>query len=62
MGYLMIIKIKEPEPIYYSCKVFTQPLLVFKSFSKNNVIDSYSYYCHMVNCKSRNILYCTYLN
>ena len=53
--YQMIIKLNEPGSILYSSKVFTHSFLGFKLYLKNNVIDSYSDHCNIVNCRSCNI-------
>ena len=55
LKYQMIIKLKEPGSIHYSPKVFTHSFLGFKFYLKNNVIDSYSDHCNIVNCRSCNI-------
>ena len=55
LKYHMIIKLNEPGSIHYSSKVFTHSFLGFKFYLKNNVIDSYSDHCNIVNCRSCNI-------
>ena len=50
LEYQMIIKLNEPGSISYSSKVFTNSFLGFKFYFKNNVIDSYSDHCNIVNC------------
>ena len=55
LEYQMIIKLNEPGTIHYSSKVFTHSFLGFKLYLKNNVINSYSNHCNIVNCRSCNI-------
>ena len=55
LEYQMIIQLNEPGFIHYSSKVFTNSFLGFKLYLKNNVINSYSNHCNIVNCRSCNI-------
>ena len=55
LEYQMIIQLNEPGSIHYSSKVFTHSFLGFKLYLKNNVINSYSNHCNIVNCRSCNI-------
>ena len=55
LKYQLIIKLNEPGSIQYSSKVFTHSFLGFKFYLKNNVIDSYSDHCNIVNCRLCNI-------
>ena len=55
LKYQMIIKLNEPGSFYYSSKIFTHSFRGFKFYLKNNVIDSYSDHCNIVNCRSCNI-------
>ena len=55
LEYQVIIKLDEPGSIHYSSKAFTHYFLDFKFYLQNNIIDSYSDHCNIVNCRSCNV-------
>ena len=55
LEYQIIIKLNKPGSIHYSSKVITHSFHGFKLYLKNNVINSYSNHCNIVNCRSCNI-------
>ena len=55
LEYQMIIKLIEPGSSHYSSKVLAHSFVGSKFYLKNNVIDSPSDHCNIVNCRSCNI-------